>query len=82
MMGGISGVIFGLIGSLLALSVLYGDVYSYLFKQIVSSVVLMLFISVAVPSISLVGHLGGMIGGFAATFVLEKIDSKKERIIN
>ena len=57
-------------------------VYSYLFKQIVSSVVLMLFISVAVPSISLVGHLGGMIGGFAATFVLEKIDSKKERIIN
>ena len=77
-MGGISGVIFGLIGSLLALSVLY----SYLFKQIVSSVVLMLFISVAVPSISLVGHLGGMIGGFAATFVLEKIDSKKERIIN
>ena len=30
-MGGISGVIFGLIGSLLALSVLYGDVYSYLF---------------------------------------------------
>ena len=79
---GISGVIFGLIGSLLALSVLYGDVYSYLFKQIVSSVVLMLFISVAVPSISLVGHLGGMIGGFAATFVLEKIDSKKERIIN
>ena len=81
-MGGISGVIFGLIGSLLALSVLYGDVYSYLFKQIVSSVVLMLFISVAVPSISLVGHLGGMIGGFAATFVLEKIDSKKERIIN
>ena len=81
-MGGISGVVFGLIGSLLALSVLYGDVYSYLFKQIVSSVVLMLFISVAVPSISLVGHLGGMIGGFVATFVLEKIDSKKERIIN
>ena len=81
-MGGISGVIFGLIGSLLALSVLYGDVYSYLFKQIVSSVVLMLFISVAVPSISLVGLFGGMIGGFAATFVLEKIDSKKERIIN
>ena len=37
-MGGISGVVFGLIGSLLALSVLYGDVYSYLFKQIVSSV--------------------------------------------
>ena len=43
----------------------------------------MLFISVAVPSISLVGHLGGMIGGFVATFVLENIDSKKkERIIN
>lgn len=80
--GGISGVLFGLIGSLLALSVLYGDVYSYLFKQIVSSVILMLFISVAVPSISLVGHLGGMIGGFIATVVLEKVNTRKEKIIN
>ena len=68
-MGGISGIIFGLIGSLLALSVLYGDIYSYLFKQIASSVLLMLFISVAIPSISLTGHIGGLIGGFVATII-------------
>lgn len=81
-MGGISGVIFGLIGSLLALSVLYKDIYSYLFKQIASSVLLMLFISVAIPSISLTGHIGGMIGGFVSTIILEKINLKKEKIIN
>lgn len=81
-MGGISGVIFGLIGSLLALSMLYKDIYSYLFKQIASSVLLMLFISVAIPSISLTGHIGGMIGGFVSTIILEKINLKKEKIIN
>lgn len=81
-MGGISGVIFGLIGSLLALSLLYKDIYSYLFKQIASSVLLMLFISVAIPSISLSGHVGGMIGGFVVTMLLEKVNIKKERMIN
>nr|WP_318000502.1 rhomboid family intramembrane serine protease [uncultured Faecalibacillus sp.] len=81
-MGGISGIIFGLIGSLLALSIMYGDIYSYLFKQIATSVLLMLFISVAVPSISLTGHLGGLIGGFIATVILEKVTTKKEKIIN
>lgn len=81
-MGGISGIIFGLIGSLLALSVLYGDIYSYLFKQIASSVLLMLFISVAIPSISLTGHIGGLIGGFVATIILEKLNINKNKIIN
>ena len=42
----------------------------------------MLFISVAVPSISLTGHLGGLIGGFIATVILEKVTTKKEKIIN
>lgn len=81
-MGGISGIIFGLIGSLLALSVLYGDIYSYLFKQIASSVLLMLVISVAIPSISLTGHIGGLIGGFVTTIILEKLNINKNKIIN
>ena len=81
-MGGISGVIFGLIGSLFALALLYKDVYMYLFKQVASSVILMLFLSVILPSISLTGHIGGMIGGFLITYFIEKKNQSKRKLIN
>lgn len=81
-MGGISGVIFGLVGCLLALAYLYRNVYMYLFKQIASSLILMLFLSFAVPSIFLTGHIGGMIGGFSVTFLIEKVGRTKNKIIN
>ena len=81
-MGGVSGVIFGLIGSLLALALLYKDVYMYLFKQIASSVILMLILSFMLPSISLTGHIGGMIGGFVVTWIIEKGELSKRRLIN
>ena len=71
-MGGISGAIFGLMGALLALAWKFKDVYAYLFKQISSSVLLMLLISILVPSISLSGHISGMIGGFIATLLIIK----------
>lgn len=81
-MGGISGVIFGLIGSLFALACIHKDIYMYLFKQVAFSVILMLFISLMLPSISLTGHIGGMIGGFLATLLIEKIEQSKNKIIN
>lgn len=81
-MGGISGVIFGLIGSLLALAYLYRDIYMYLFKQVASSLILMLLISFMIPSISLTGHIGGMIGGFLVTLLIEKIGQSQNKIIN
>lgn len=71
-MGGISGAIFGLMGSLFALAWKFRNVYVYLFKQIAPSVILMLLISVAVPSISLSGHISGMIGGFIVTLLVIK----------
>ena len=71
-MGGISGAIFGLMGALLALAMKFKSVYAYVFKQIASSVILMLLISFLVPSISLVGHVSGMIGGFIAMLVVIK----------
>lgn len=71
-MGGISGVIFGLMGALLALAVKFKNVYAYLFKQISSSVLLMLVISFLVPSISLSGHVSGMIGGFVSMLMIIK----------
>lgn len=69
-MGGISGAIFGLMGALLALAIKFKDIYAYLFKQISSSVLLMLLISFLVPSISLAGHISGMIGGFIAMLLI------------
>lgn len=72
-MGGISGVIFGLMGALLALAWKFKDIYAYLFKQISSSILLMLVISFLVPSISLAGHVSGMIGGFIAALMIIKL---------
>ena len=68
--GGISGAIFGLMGALLALAIKFKNIYAYLFKQISSSILLMLLISVLVPSISLVGHVAGMLGGFATMLLV------------
>ena len=59
-------------GSLLALAWKFKNVYAYLFKQIAPSVILMLLISVLIPSISLSGHVSGMIGGFVATLLVIK----------
>ncbi len=72
-MGGISGAIFGLMGALLALAIKFKNVYAYLFKQISSSILLMLLISILVPSISLTGHIAGMIGGFIAMILIIKL---------
>lgn len=71
-MGGVSGVIFGLMGALLALAMKFKNVYAYIFKQIAPSILLMLLISVLVPSISFSGHVSGMIGGFVATLGIIK----------
>ncbi|WP_294578266.1 rhomboid family intramembrane serine protease [uncultured Thomasclavelia sp.] len=75
-MGGISGVIFGLMGALLALAWKFKNIYAYLFKQIAPSVILMILISLLVPSISLAGHISGMIGGFIATIGIIKFIPK------
>ncbi|MFQ6792126.1 MAG: rhomboid family intramembrane serine protease [Thomasclavelia sp.] len=71
-MGGISGAIFGLMGSLLALAWKFKNIYAYLFKQIAPSVALMILLSIMVPSISLSGHISGMIGGFISTILIIK----------
>ncbi|MEG0453580.1 MAG: rhomboid family intramembrane serine protease [Coprobacillus sp.] len=77
--GGISGVIFGLIGALGALALTYKDVFLDVFKQLLPNVLLMLFISIAIPSISLSGHVSGLIGGFIATYIVLKIKVKPKK---
>lgn len=69
---GISGVIFGLIGSLGALALKYKNIFMDIFKQLAPNVLLMLIISFIVPSISMSGHVFGLAGGFLSTSLLLK----------
>ena len=78
--GGISGVVFGLIGSLGALALHYRYIYMDIFKQLAPNIILMLLISLIVPSISLSGHLAGLIGGFVCTYILLKVKHQKHLI--
>lgn len=78
--GGISGVIFGLVGSLGALALCYKDVFMTVFKQLAPNVTMMLVISFIVPSISLSGHVSGMIGGFVATYIILKLKRKQKNL--
>lgn len=78
--GGISGVIFGLIGALGALALHYQYVYMDIFKQLAPNIILMLLISLIVPSISLSGHLAGLVGGFVCTYILLKVKHQKHLI--
>ncbi len=71
-LGGISGVIFSYLGAFTYLSFRYRDVFKRIFNQLIPILFLNLFISVSVPSISLVGHLGGYIGGIIIMFILER----------
>lgn len=78
-MAGLSGVVFGLIGAMSALALYYRGQYLQVFKQIYQSVIAMLIISVLVPSISLVGHVAGMLGGFIAVFIIVKWNKTTRR---
>lgn len=80
--GGVSGVIFGLIGALGALAIKYKTVFEDIFKQLAPNVILMIILSWLVPTISLSGHISGMIGGFLSTMILLNWPLKKKRLIN
>ncbi len=79
--GGISGVCFGLIGSILVLRIRYKGIYQRVFESLLPSLILMLFISISVSSVSLSGHLGGMLGGMLATYLITKrIDEERKQM--
>ncbi len=77
--GGISGVIFGLIGALGALALLYKDIFLRIFKQLLPNILVMLVISFTIPSISWSGHVFGMIGGFVSTYIILYININKSK---
>lgn len=71
--GGASGIILGLLGGLCFLSLRYRGIYQQIFRSVVPSLLLVAFMSIIVPSVSLSGHLGGFIGGFATAFIISQV---------
>ncbi len=78
--GGISGVIFGLLGAMCVIAYRYKGVYYHIYRQLLPNILLMFGISILLPNISLWGHLGGFIGGILATWIVSYfIDKKKNQ---
>ena len=73
---GASGAIYGIMGALLVLEYLTTGSFA---GQAMGLIVLNLVITVTIPNISLGGHLGGLVGGIAATFVLMKFRHHRQR---
>ena len=63
-----------------ALALRYKYIYMDIFKQLAPNIILMLIISFIIPSISLSGHLAGLIGGFVCTYILLMIKHQKHLI--
>lgn len=75
--GGVSGVIFGIIGGIGALAMTRGSIFQDVFRDLSKNLILMLLISVLVPQISLSGHVGGLLGGFAVTWLITQRPQKR-----
>ena len=64
---GASGAIFGIMGALLVLEYMTTGSFA---GQAMGLIVINMVITFTIPNISVGGHLGGLIGGIAATYVL------------
>ncbi|MGL6279460.1 MAG: rhomboid family intramembrane serine protease [Gaiella sp.] len=73
---GASGAIYGIMGSLLILEWLSTGTFA---GQAMGLIVLNLALTFAIPNISLGGHLGGLVGGIAATYALARFRNSPQR---
>lgn len=78
--GGISGVICGMLGSIMAMAMLYKGKFKDIFSSLLPSIAFMVFISIAFKNVDFVGHMSGMLGGFLSSYLL--IRRKKKSIIH
>jgi rhomboid protease GluP len=70
---GASGAIFGIFGALVAIGLRLGARGRSLVVQTLPIIAINLVITFAVPNISAPGHVGGLLSGFVAGFVLIRI---------
>jgi membrane associated rhomboid family serine protease len=75
---GASGAIYGILGALLVLEYLTTGSFA---GQAMGLIVLNLVITLSIPNISLGGHLGGLVGGIAATFALMHFRHSRHRAL-
>ncbi len=75
---GASGAIYGVMGALLVLEYLSTGTFA---GQAMGLIVLNLVITLSIPNISLGGHLGGLLGGIAATFALMHFRNSRHRAL-
>ncbi len=69
---GASGAIFGLFGALLAFGLRMGAQGRMLVQQMLGVVILNVVIGFLVPNISMAGHIGGLLAGIVAGFLLHR----------
>lgn len=75
---GASGAIFGIMGALLILEYLATGSFA---GQAMSMIVINLALSFAIPNVSVGGHLGGLVGGIAATAGLAYGRRRSHRLV-
>ncbi len=75
---GASGAIFGIMGALLVLEWLQTG---SLAGQAMSLIVINLALSVAIPNISIGGHVGGLVGGITGTYALARTRYLRNRTV-
>ena len=80
---GASGAIFGLFGALLYFGYNYrGYIGNIIRSQILPIVIYNLLLGFFIPGIDMWGHVGGLIGGLIASYMLGTIENKKYNLSN
>lgn len=80
---GASGAIFGLFGALIYLGYNYrGYIGSIVRSQIVPIVIYNLFLGFVISGIDMWAHIGGLIGGLIASYMVGTIEDKKYNLTN
>lgn len=69
---GASGIFYGYLGAMIALGVFVGGDFNYLLQQYLYVIIINLAFTFFNRQVSKAGHLGGLVGGFLAMFLLLK----------
>ncbi|WP_249029920.1 rhomboid family intramembrane serine protease [Tannockella kyphosi] len=80
-LAGISGIVCGLVGALFVLCYEYKDRFGDFYRSLSTNIGIMILLSITISSVSLSGHLGGLLGGSITMYCILQI-KKKKRILH